>query len=153
MTSARIWRGTVEADAPPEQQFGFGVHQWGLHASDDQVIAEMVEPFPGLYTCGEAFSDYQGWVEGALRSADLVLDRFDIQPIGEVYCNRHGTTANEVVADRYRHVAAGQIREYIDPDFGMGPASAGFIDLTRPDTVAGDAFGIDLTFFDMPTRS
>jgi hypothetical protein len=35
-----------------------------------------------LYTCGEAYSDQQGWVNGALRSAELVLTGgFGLQPL------------------------------------------------------------------------
>ena len=52
----------------------------------------MIEPLPNVFTCGEAFSDYQGWVEGALRSADLVLgcEPFGLEPISAVYAQEHG---------------------------------------------------------------
>ena len=36
----------------------------------------------GVYICGEAYSDAQGWVEGALQTADMVLKKFDIKPLG-----------------------------------------------------------------------
>ena len=38
MTSARIWMGSTVFGSPPEQQVGYGVHQWGLHADDREVI-------------------------------------------------------------------------------------------------------------------
>lgn len=34
--------------------------------------------FEGI--CGEAYSDAQGWVEGALQTADLMLDRLGLPP-------------------------------------------------------------------------
>ncbi len=97
MTSARIWSGsrfsleyhkraTDNADKNTQYQpYDFGVHQWAMGAEDDQVMQDLIKPIEGvhLYTCGESFSDYQGWVEGALRSANLVLghEDFDIPNI------------------------------------------------------------------------
>lgn len=147
MTSARIWSGTDVFDAPPEQQVGFGVHQWGLHADDKQVIKDMVQPLPNLYTCGEAFSDYQGWVEGALRSADLVLACFGMDPISKVFADRHdGTTASEAVSASYDKTSTERIREYIDPDFE--PHSCARVDLTRTAPTAHETYGAKLTYFD-----
>lgn len=35
-----------------------------------------------LYTCGEAFSRGQGWVEGALQSAEkLLTEEFHLKPL------------------------------------------------------------------------
>ncbi len=73
LTSYRLWDG--------QSDFGYAVHQWGLDARDDEVIPRLVEPFDNLYTCNEAYSDMQGWVNGSLRSADLVLHRFGIEPL------------------------------------------------------------------------
>jgi len=40
------------------------------------------------YICGEAYSDAQGWVEGALRSCEkMLIDRFKIQSTYEDYVN------------------------------------------------------------------
>jgi hypothetical protein len=48
---------------------------------DDEVMARMVNPFPNMYVCGEAYSDDQAWVNGALRSTELVLQQgFDLSP-------------------------------------------------------------------------
>jgi monoamine oxidase len=35
----------------------------------------MIKPVPNIpvYVCGEAYSNGQGWVEGALETAELVL--------------------------------------------------------------------------------
>lgn len=125
LTSARIWSGTTSLGAPPAEQFGFGVHQWGLHADDRQVMADLVEPLTGLYTCGEAFSDYQGWVEGALRSADKVLAAgFGLDPISEVYTRETGRASSEAIKESYAIRAAAMIREYVDPDFEATPQPA-----------------------------
>ncbi|NMO14268.1 NAD(P)-binding protein [Pyxidicoccus fallax] len=119
MTSARIWDGSTLTRTPPAENFDFGVHQWGLHANDGEVIPYLVEPLKNLYTCGEAYSDYQGWVEGALRSADLVLAKaFKLKPISEVYREEHGVTPSEAMKVAYARRSAESIRKYIDPSFG-----------------------------------
>jgi hypothetical protein len=57
-----------------------------------EVKEQIIQPFDGkrdyqdqplnipLYICGEAYSDAQGWVEGALQTADLVLAKFGVEP-------------------------------------------------------------------------
>jgi lysine 2-monooxygenase len=54
-----------------------GWHYWRPGADSVQLIADIVQPNPGheLYICGEAFSRWQAWVEGALESASTVVDR------------------------------------------------------------------------------
>ena len=73
MTSYRLWGG--------ESDFGYAYHQWALNADDRGVMDRMAEPVGGLYTCNEAYSDAQGWVNGSLRSADIALQRLGIVPI------------------------------------------------------------------------
>ena len=43
----------------------------------------MINPIDGvpLYICGEAYSNWHGWVEGALETADLVLARLGLSPL------------------------------------------------------------------------
>jgi monoamine oxidase len=120
LTSARIWSGARTYAGSPAEQVGFGVHQWGLHADDRTVIGDLVEPLPGLFTCGEAFSDYQGWVEGALRSADRVLARLGLDPIAVVYERDTGVGPVPAIKARYAARMAELIREHVDPSFA-GP--------------------------------
>ena len=63
--------------------FGGGWHSWRIGARGDQVAQRIVNPIDGvpLYICGEAYSTTQGWVEGALETADLVLARFGLSPL------------------------------------------------------------------------
>jgi len=90
----------------------------GLHADDKQVIAYLSEPLENLYVCGEAFSDYQGWVEGALRSANLVLAKgFNLKPINVIYQEEHKITPSAAITASYAKNAAILIRKYIDPKF------------------------------------
>jgi len=118
MTSARIWEGSVEFDLKPSQQFGYGVHQWAIGADDRQVMKDLVEPMKNLYTCGEAFSDYQGWVEGALRSTDLVMQQgFGLLPFNEVYQRRNGIASSAAIKAAYQKSTTQLIREYIAPDY------------------------------------
>lgn len=55
--------------------YGGGVNFWNVHARSSQVIPSMIKPVPTVpvYVCGEAYSNGQGWVEGALETAELVL--------------------------------------------------------------------------------
>ncbi len=63
--------------------YGAGWHAW-LPGIDPKVaVPRMRQPFGDLpiHICGEAFSYYQGWVEGALSSAELMLEKhFELSP-------------------------------------------------------------------------
>ena len=118
MTSARIWEGSVMFDLKPSQQFGYGVHQWAIGANDKKVMRDLTEPLDNLFTCGEAFSDYQGWVEGALRSADLVMKKgFGLAPYSDVYKKENGASGSQVVSLAYEINSTKLIRKYIDPHY------------------------------------
>jgi hypothetical protein len=70
LTSYRRWGDS--------EYFGYAYHQWARGADDRAVIPQLARPYEKLavYTCGEAYSDQQGWVNGALRSADIVLTTY-----------------------------------------------------------------------------
>jgi len=57
--------------------FGGGVNFWNIGVRSWRVIPKMAHPVPAfpVHVCGEAYSDSQGWVEGALRSAEIVLTK------------------------------------------------------------------------------
>jgi monoamine oxidase len=73
------------AEAPPpyaavyhdwlDDPFGGGVNFWNIGVKSWEVIAKIAKPVAKapVYVVGEAYSDAQGWVEGALRSAEIVL--------------------------------------------------------------------------------
>ncbi|MEZ4932987.1 MAG: FAD-dependent oxidoreductase [Saprospiraceae bacterium] len=67
LTSFRYWDG--------EDDFGYAYHQWGRFVNDREVIAGLVNPVKDVYTCNESWSDMQGWVNGSLRSSELVLTK------------------------------------------------------------------------------
>lgn len=79
LTSFRSWSG--------QKDFGFAYHQWGLNVNDREVRQRMIQPVPdeGIYTCNESWSDMQGWVNGSLRSCELLLGRLGLEPIGSLY--------------------------------------------------------------------
>lgn len=56
--------------------FGGGWHFWKIGARSRDVAMRMRQPSPPdpVYVCGEAWSQQQGWVEGALETADDVLE-------------------------------------------------------------------------------
>ncbi len=57
--------------------FGGGYNLWKIHANSIDVARDIVAPVRGLpaYICGEAYSHDQGWVEGALETAEDMLKR------------------------------------------------------------------------------
>jgi monoamine oxidase len=57
--------------------FGGGVNFWNIGVRSWTVIPKMLHPVADapVFVCGEAYSDAQGWVEGALRTAELVLTK------------------------------------------------------------------------------
>lgn len=64
-----------------EGPYGGGVNFWQIGAKSWEVIPAIVNPRPGVpvYVCGEAYSNEQGWVEGALQTAELMLqDHFGL---------------------------------------------------------------------------
>jgi monoamine oxidase len=60
-----------------DDPFGGGVNFWNIGVRSWRVIPKMAHPVPSVpvHVCGEAYSDSQGWVEGALRSAEIVLTK------------------------------------------------------------------------------
>ncbi len=79
MTSYRNWDG--------QDHFGYAYHQWAMNTDDKQVISRMTKLIEDeeIYSCNEAWSDMQGWVNGSLRSTDLVLAQFGLQAINKEF--------------------------------------------------------------------
>jgi monoamine oxidase len=55
--------------------FGAGWHTWNAGSKPLETAEKMVQPVDKLplFVCGEAFSNAQGWIEGALQSSERVL--------------------------------------------------------------------------------
>lgn len=66
-----------------DDPFGGGWNSWNIGVESWKVKEKMIKPIDDrpLYICGEAYSDAQGWVEGALQTADMVLERFCINDL------------------------------------------------------------------------
>ena len=52
-----------------------GTHYWKIKYDSNKISNEMINPIKNIYTCGEGFSKMQGWIEGALKSAQLVINK------------------------------------------------------------------------------
>ena len=52
-----------------------GWHSWKAGYKYNQIMPRMRQPIPDerVYICGSAYSNDQGWVEGALETAELML--------------------------------------------------------------------------------
>ncbi|PVE20699.1 hypothetical protein DC522_30755 [Microvirga sp. KLBC 81] len=67
-----------------QDPFGGGWHFWKIGERSSQVMQRMRKPFTNvpLYICGEAWSSQQGWVEGALETAEVILlQHFGLPPL------------------------------------------------------------------------
>ncbi|MEX1018516.1 MAG: FAD-dependent oxidoreductase, partial [Litorilinea sp.] len=63
--------------------FGGGWHSWNIHIKAWEAQAALRKPRPhwNVYICGEAYSSHQGWVEGALETAeDILQHEFELAP-------------------------------------------------------------------------
>lgn len=148
-TSARIWEGSSRFGLPPSEQFDYGVHQWAINANDAEVMRYLTEPLPDIHVCGESYSDDQGWVEGALRSANLVLDKaFGLSSIAVAYEAEHHITPSVAVTNSYANYASKLIHKYIDPDFQPVQSHPGLA--ASQGKKVSSHFGIKLTYFDQP---
>lgn len=61
-----------------EDPYGGGWNSWNIGVKSWEVKDQITNPIQGtpLYICGEAYSDSQGWVEGALQTAEIMLGKF-----------------------------------------------------------------------------
>ena len=75
-----------------EPPFYGGWHSWDVHTEPWKMVTELRKPFDGinLYICGEAYSMEQGWAEGALKSAEMVLRELNISPPDWVPAEAYG---------------------------------------------------------------
>ncbi len=66
------WMRLVDWTLPP---YGAGWHFWNAGIDVTNTIAGIRQPDPSVpvYVCGETYSNEQGWVEGALNSAEQCL--------------------------------------------------------------------------------
>lgn len=57
--------------------FGGAWHMWNPGLRSEDVMAAVAQLVPGraLWVCGEAWSRSQGWIEGALESAERLALR------------------------------------------------------------------------------
>jgi hypothetical protein len=169
LTSARIWSGNfgfydynqVRREPKGEgqllyeagqymvnarlgEQVGYGVHQWAIGARDNLTIKALIEPIPGIYTCGESFSDYQGWVEGALRSANLVLNKLGLEPLYDTkeFKEKFGSdrSVEDIISEAYRKMYAKLMKKEFGIDTDKKTSKIPLLKLRKP----GQQYGIDL---------
>lgn len=80
----------VMPEAIPEPILGFcmdwgaepfegGWHTWKVQSRGWQIEHRITEPLDDLYICGEAYSNEQGWIEGALKTTErLLIDKLNL---------------------------------------------------------------------------
>lgn len=60
-----------------EDPYGGGWNSWNIGVKSWEVRDKIVHPIDNcpLFICGEAYSDAQGWVEGALQTAQIMMEK------------------------------------------------------------------------------
>jgi monoamine oxidase len=65
-----------------DDPFGGGWNSWNIGVRSPEVKEQILKPASApVYICGEAYSDAQGWVEGALQTADMMLEAWFEVPV------------------------------------------------------------------------
>lgn len=67
-----------------DDPFGGGWHSWKIGVNAGDVMRRIIRPVDGeaVFICGEAYSTHQGWVEGALQTAETMLTQhFGLAPL------------------------------------------------------------------------
>ncbi len=66
-----------------DDPFGGGWNFWNIGVQSPDVMKAIIKPDSTvpLYICGDAYSNWQGWVEGALETANMVLAKLNVKPI------------------------------------------------------------------------
>lgn len=65
-----------------DDPYGGAFNTWNVGVDADAVASSILQPDPSvpLYICGEAYSHDQGWVEGALDTAEQVVELLGVEP-------------------------------------------------------------------------
>src|SRR5262249_33821500 len=66
-----------------DDPYGGGSHLWNVGCASWDLGPEIIQPVNDVpvYIVGEAYSDRQGWVEGALRTSEMLLQQhFGLPP-------------------------------------------------------------------------
>jgi monoamine oxidase len=83
--------------------YGGGANFWSLHVDSQSAARRITQPKPGVpvYICGDAYSHQQGWVEGALATAEDVLQRhMQLAPAAPPLVSPPGLTRAHAVPPR-----------------------------------------------------
>jgi len=54
-----------------------GAHHWKPDYNSDKISSLILNPSNNIYICGEAFSQKQAWVEGALETSEIIIDKIN----------------------------------------------------------------------------
>jgi hypothetical protein len=57
-----------------------GVAGWKKNIDSHAVSCKLIHPFANFYTCGENYSMFQAWSEGALETSNAVLTKLKQNP-------------------------------------------------------------------------
>jgi hypothetical protein len=88
-----------------------GWHTWEPGANSDKTMDYMARPFETggtgsrIYVCGEAFSNEQGWIEGALKSVERVIHKLGVALPADVcehagLCEKNTSIGRRLLAPR-----------------------------------------------------
>lgn len=59
------------------QYWKMGIACWKKNIDSHYISQKILNPFPNFYICGENYSEYQAWCEGALLTSNKVIENID----------------------------------------------------------------------------
>ena len=59
------------------QYWKMGIACWKKNIDSHYISQKLLNPFPNFYICGENYSEYQAWCEGALLTSNKVIENID----------------------------------------------------------------------------
>ena len=52
-----------------------GAAYWKTGCDSSKLMKEIINPLDNIYICGENYSNHQAWIEGALETSEMVIDK------------------------------------------------------------------------------
>ena len=86
---------------------------WRVGYDANNIIPKIIQPFNGksLYICGENYSNHQAWIEGALETANLVLDKLEVDEHKKLNKTKKlQTNKSELIA--MKKINGGSVKSY-----------------------------------------
>jgi len=89
-----------------------GVHSWRTFTNSYLLYSQIQNPFTNIYICGEAYSKWQGWIEGSLETAKEICQMIISEP-----SNKKNYTKEEVANSNNLTIIDGRVYNLFKMDW------------------------------------